>query len=421
MADVFISHSSIDKELADKVCETLEARGLKCWIAPRDIMPGSEWAVAISNAISVVRAMVVIYSKNSAQSTQVPKEIALAEKRGKFILPYKIDDTELEGAFDYYLTGAHWIVANPEKGDYKLEEMYGVIAGVLQMPAQNITNNLYIDNVTIHSSNVASGSDDVKENKTKKEAPKNESEKEKVTLRPEAKKNRGGKKWILLAVILLVVLLGVAIVLFVMLGKTDGDDEDDWTEYEDEDDGEEDDPEEDDPEGYDPEEDDPEGYDPEVDDPEEDEPYIFDEDALFEENFIYEFEGDSIVITGYVGAEQYVVIPEEVYGTYVTEIDDFAFYGTDVISVAIPEGVTRIGYSAFLECTELVEVTLPESLITIEGWAFAKTALEELWIPYGIKRVEEFAFQDSENMVLHCWGESYTYEELAGFYIDEEE
>ena len=77
MADVFISHSSIDKEIADKVCETLEARGLKCWIAPRDIMPGSEWAVAISNAISVVRAMVVIYSKNSAQSTQVPKEIAL--------------------------------------------------------------------------------------------------------------------------------------------------------------------------------------------------------------------------------------------------------------------------------------------------------------------------------------------------------
>ncbi len=401
MADVFISHSSIDKELADKVCETLEARGLKCWIAPRDIMPGSEWAVAISNAISVVRAMVVIYSKNSAQSTQVPKEIALAEKRGKFILPYKIDDTELEGAFDYYLTGAHWIVAHPEKGDYKLEEMYGVIAGVLQMPAQNVTNNLYIDNVTIHSSNAASESKDVKVEKTERK----ESEKKQVK-----EKNADGKKGILLAVILLVILLGVAIALFVMLGRTDDNDEDDWTEYEDEDDREEDDPEEYDPEEYDPEE-----YDPYEEDPD-----IYNEEDWFEESFIYQLEGDSIVIVYYIGTDQYVEIPEEVNGAYVTEIDDFAFSGTDVISVAIPEGVTCIGYSAFLECTELVEVTLPESLITIEGWAFAKTALEELTLPYGIERVEEFAFQDSENIVLHCWGESYTYDELTGFYIDEE-
>lgn len=406
MADVFISHSSIDKEIADKVCETLEARGLKCWIAPRDIMPGSEWAVAISNAISVVRAMVVIYSKNSAQSTQVPKEIALAEKRGKFILPYKIDDTELEGAFEYYLTGAHWIVANPEKGDYKLEEMYGVIAGVLQMPTQNVTNNLYIDNVTIHSS---------------KEPVKEKTTVEKTAVSsPRAEKNAGGKKGILLAVILLVVLLGVAIVLFVMLGKSDGDDEDDWTEYEDEDDPDEYDPEEYDPDEYDPEEYDPEEYDPEEDEPYEDEPAVYDEETLFENNFIYEFEGDSIIITGYVGDEQYVVIPEEVYGVSVEEIDDFAFSGTDVISVIIPEGVTCIGYAAFLECTELTEVSLPESLLIIEGWAFAKTAVEELRIPYGIKLVEEFAFQDSESIVLHCWGESYTYEELTGFYIDEE-
>lgn len=103
MADVFISHSSIDKEVADKVCATLEAKGLTCWIAPRDIVPGSEWAVAISNAIAEIKAMVVIYSKNAEQSTQVPKEIALAEKRGKCILPYKIDDTELTGAL--YRTG----------------------------------------------------------------------------------------------------------------------------------------------------------------------------------------------------------------------------------------------------------------------------------------------------------------------------
>ena len=150
MADIFLSHSSQDKAVADKLCEELEAKGLKCWIAPRDIIPGSEWAAAISNAISETRVMIVIYSKNSAASTQVPKELNIAEKKGKFIIPYKIDDTELTGAFDYFFTGAHWIIANPAMNDYKIDELYGVITGVLQVKAQNVTNNTYIDNVTIN-------------------------------------------------------------------------------------------------------------------------------------------------------------------------------------------------------------------------------------------------------------------------------
>ena len=81
MTDVFISHSSIDKAIADKLCEALEAKGLKCWIAPRDIAAGSEWAAAISEAISETKVMLLVYSHNSAQSTQVPKEINLAEKK----------------------------------------------------------------------------------------------------------------------------------------------------------------------------------------------------------------------------------------------------------------------------------------------------------------------------------------------------
>src|ERR1051326_8925254 len=41
--EVFISHSSQDKTAADRVCSFLEAKGMRCWIAPRDIVPGVEW------------------------------------------------------------------------------------------------------------------------------------------------------------------------------------------------------------------------------------------------------------------------------------------------------------------------------------------------------------------------------------------
>ena len=158
MSDVFISHSSKDKDIADKVVEYLEERGLTCWIAPRDIVPGSNWASSISTAITASKVFLVIYSANSSESDQVTKEISLAEaKKNVTVLPYKIDQTELTGAYEYYLTGAHWIYADYKKKDYKLEELYQIITGITGKNIQNITNNTYIDHLHIHgSANISS-------------------------------------------------------------------------------------------------------------------------------------------------------------------------------------------------------------------------------------------------------------------------
>ena len=48
---IFISHSSLDKAIADTVCSFLEARGITCWIAPRNIPPGGRYGEAIVHAI----------------------------------------------------------------------------------------------------------------------------------------------------------------------------------------------------------------------------------------------------------------------------------------------------------------------------------------------------------------------------------
>ena len=42
MAEVFISHSSADSEVAKMLYRQLEARGISCWISSRDITPGEE-------------------------------------------------------------------------------------------------------------------------------------------------------------------------------------------------------------------------------------------------------------------------------------------------------------------------------------------------------------------------------------------
>lgn len=43
----FARHSSKDKPVANAVVAALEARGVRCWVAPRDILAGQDWGEAI--------------------------------------------------------------------------------------------------------------------------------------------------------------------------------------------------------------------------------------------------------------------------------------------------------------------------------------------------------------------------------------
>ena len=42
--DIFISYSTKDKYTADAICHVLEQNNLKCWIAPRNIASGKNYA-----------------------------------------------------------------------------------------------------------------------------------------------------------------------------------------------------------------------------------------------------------------------------------------------------------------------------------------------------------------------------------------
>ena len=112
--DVFISYSSKDKPIADGICANLEAEGIRCWIAPRDIRPGEEWPKAITTAISSSRVMVLVFSTSSNSSDDVGREIILAASSKLVIIPFKIEDIEPEPGKRYYLAQTHWLEAmNP--------------------------------------------------------------------------------------------------------------------------------------------------------------------------------------------------------------------------------------------------------------------------------------------------------------------
>ena len=147
MAEVFISHSSADSEIAKMLYHQLEARGISCWISSKDIIPGEDWAKSINDAITKSSVFLIIYSKNSAKSTQVPREIGLAGARNLCIIPYKIDNTKLEGEFEYYLLNSHWITADVAKNDYKIDELCNAVYSATGK--KTTSNSTYINTVNI--------------------------------------------------------------------------------------------------------------------------------------------------------------------------------------------------------------------------------------------------------------------------------
>ena len=109
--DVFISHSSKDKAIADALKHKLEASSVRAWKAPDNILPGQVWEEAITEAISICKITLLIWSSESQDSQQVKRELALAASMNKIIIPFRIQDLKPEGTFAYYLTNTHWLDA----------------------------------------------------------------------------------------------------------------------------------------------------------------------------------------------------------------------------------------------------------------------------------------------------------------------
>jgi hypothetical protein len=109
--DVFISYSSKDKPTADAACAALESRGIRCWIAPRDVFPGEEYAASLVRALHECRVMVLVFSSGANRSPQVLREVERAVSRGVPILPLRIEDVPPSEAMEYYISSRHWLDA----------------------------------------------------------------------------------------------------------------------------------------------------------------------------------------------------------------------------------------------------------------------------------------------------------------------
>lgn len=109
---VFISYSSKEVDTAIKVCEFLENNGIACWMAPRNVVAGSNYASQIVSAIKACSVLVLLASENTNASGHVSNEVSLAFDNKCTIIPFKLQNFEFTDEYLYFLGRKHWIEAH---------------------------------------------------------------------------------------------------------------------------------------------------------------------------------------------------------------------------------------------------------------------------------------------------------------------
>lgn len=129
--DVFICHSSKDRTIANAICATLEQHRIRCWMAPRDVVPGSDYATSIVEAVSGTRLTILVFSDHSNQSPHVRREIERTVSRGIPILPFRVEDVVPSPSLEYFISDAHWLDALTPPLERHLEQLVSVVQALL--------------------------------------------------------------------------------------------------------------------------------------------------------------------------------------------------------------------------------------------------------------------------------------------------
>jgi hypothetical protein len=106
---IFVSHASGDRENAEALVAEIEASGIRCWIAPRDIPFGLNFGAAIIDAIESTQVFVFLLSASANRSVHVANEIERAVHYQKHLVPIRIEDVKPSREIEFFVSRPHWV------------------------------------------------------------------------------------------------------------------------------------------------------------------------------------------------------------------------------------------------------------------------------------------------------------------------
>ena len=149
-------------------------------------------------------------------------------------------------------------------------------------------------------------------------------------------------------------------------------------------------------------------------------------------NLTWTLDSDGVLTISGTGAMYYdsppwadasVAVKTAVVENGVTRIGDGAFEScTNLENVTLPESVTHIENDAFFDCTGLTYITLPNSVTYIGRAAFYWSGLSSISIPSGVSYIGDMAFGGCNNLTEICVNEKNAkYSDVNGVLFDKEQ
>lgn len=147
MADIFLSYTSADYDVAERLYNVLSQKGYDVWFAPCNIGAGNNYADDIGRALSTLddgedffenierlaksKILLLILSKDSMKSKWVAKEVKMAVNEDIHILPLHIDNIILNSQFKFMLSDVQIMEAQFMNKKF-MDNLFDVIDGLLE-------------------------------------------------------------------------------------------------------------------------------------------------------------------------------------------------------------------------------------------------------------------------------------------------
>lgn len=148
MHEVFISFSFEDQEIVNKIVNQLSNKhNITYWICTKDTRAGERYKREIVRAIKSCKIVVLIQSKNSVRSKEVAREISIAVKRQKIIIPFIIEESELEDDLEYDLIDVKFIDGTIPIFEDRIKDLAKEIRGKLEDNIQKKTDFNQLSNI----------------------------------------------------------------------------------------------------------------------------------------------------------------------------------------------------------------------------------------------------------------------------------
>jgi hypothetical protein len=106
---LFVSYAHADNMAVVPVVEAVQAQGRSVWLDRGDIAAGEGWAGEIVRAIKAARGVIVMCSARAFESDHVKREVYLADRYKKPMLPVFLEPAAPPEDFEYFFAGVQWL------------------------------------------------------------------------------------------------------------------------------------------------------------------------------------------------------------------------------------------------------------------------------------------------------------------------